>query len=451
MDTRAQLQEMNEHLHRLIERRFALKTLEERKIMILQQIEMVSDLEKAPSFENHPLASVYQRYSVFKRYKDDFQLVNREIEKKIGNYETLISEYKTCTRDSQEINTPSELLENEFEIVKDFLLNSNQNSTFFSGLNLAKELDGLQTQHLILAAGAVEIVKKYSEIAGFLPPDYQNYYCAPKHLEWLRHVAANQTVEACQKIVLQYQLSIAEFENHSQSPHIFSFAYQMQGLQNEATSRLQGCLEELKKASEALAQYKEAEKSMMAADKKGLRPSVQGLMLETVRKSIVLEQNNTSVDLEAYCEFVLALTNFSGTKAGVKFLKTVRAAYAALEGLHAVFYAQIVPAILRGIFSGDQTVLDMIADISSLYNEAAKAESDAISKIKTKHESLMKMYKGSESDGAQLLLEMNALFDDVELATRDIFAQLPTKFQNVDCVKQAQQILKCEPAKVRVI
>lgn len=361
-----QLQEMSENLHLLIEHRYNLRNLNEKRHSTVQQIEIVSELAAkaaGTNFESHPLYSVSQRYGVFKKYKDDFSTINTMMNEKVLEYAELLRDYQTysawSTKHTVTLDAP---LRNEFEIVKDFLLNSNQNSIFSSGHSMVKEYDALEVQCVDLIRTTFDIVHKYSEVSQFLPPDYCNFYCVPKHLDWLRQVTQSKTVDTCQKVRLQYQMSMNALECKTQLPHIFTFACQLQELQNEANAKIQLLSEEYKRSMDGVGQYKELEKCLMAG--KNPRISVPGMIYDTVRKSLLLEQNNTTVDVDIYCDFILTITPLTGLSKGseaMKFLKTVKYAYSTLETLQDAFYAKVVPNTLRGIFSGDQTVLDMIA------------------------------------------------------------------------------------------
>lgn len=410
---------LDTYFHHLIQQRAKLHEVERQYGHVEQQLKFVEEakLLSNETLSMHPLNTISQRYAVFKKYKDDFNTINRMLMEKTKEYLQLLKDYKHHSCDalhkklleySQELD---ELLplkyDNEFDVVQDFLLNSNQNACFTKGVQARLDLSNSLLQQSMTVRSCLQIIIQYNNVSQFLPPEYCNYYCPPKHLEWLNYVTNRKTSEACRDVAMQYQMLVS---NNNQDPNVqpqivFAFAYQQQSAMNELQTILQmnvDCLaNELGQtgSDSVTAEYKEAKVAISRftakdfAAKKALECVALTALCDVNKRFLLLElaANNAGENLinfmtdekwfldELYLYSslmveLLGLIPNDGGKNGylqlsAKVMKEVNQMYGVLRDMYTHFCTDLLPETMRSVISGDDSVLKMLQTVSDLWNQ----------------------------------------------------------------------------------
>lgn len=470
------MSKLESYFNHLIEQRTKLKEVERQYGLVEQQLKFVDEAKLLSNemLSMHPLNTVSQRYSVYKKYKDDFETINRMLTDKMKEYSQLCKDYKLHSCDvlhkklleyAQEID---ELLpvkyDNEFDVVQDFLLNSNQNVCFTKGIQARVDLENSVLQQSLTVRNSLQILIQYNNVSQFLPPEYCNYYCTPKHLDWLKYVTDRKSSEACREVALQYQMLTTNIQDPNVQPQIlFAFAYQQHSVMNDLQTILQmnvDCLanelgSECRGSLDSVsAEYKEAKVAISRfiakdfAAKKALECVALTALCDVNKRFLMLElaANNAGDnlinfmtdekwfldELFLYSSLIVELLGLipnDGGKNGylqfsVKVMKGVNQVYGALRDLYGQFCTELLPETMRSVISGDESVLKMIQNVSDLWSRAIPIQ-DEISKrlsgIQTDdlhldlndiRESYMNLMAESNSGGL-LVRKVNAVFESV--------------------------------------
>lgn len=405
---------------RLTKQRSQLQTVENQYELLQDQLELVTEAEKLQddALTTHPLNTVSNRYSIYKKYKDDFETINRMLMDKIREYEQLLNDYKQHSSDignpklQEYIREIDESIaikyDNEFEIVKELLANSNQVASYTKGIQVRNDLDNALFQQGILVHGCLTALLQYNRISQFLPGDYSKYYCPPKHLEWLRFVTEQKSVEACREIAVRYRSNATEMETNIQHQLVFGYSCQQNTLVGELQTKLGiniDCLNLKLHEYESMgtsvdAVYKEAKISInrfISKDfpaKKALECVSLTALCDVNKRFLMLEvaANNAGDNLinfmtdekwfldELYlysCLEVelLGLISNDGGKNGhlnlsVKVVKEVNQMYFASKEMYGHFTTDLLFETIRCVISGDESVLKIIQALSEFCMDA---------------------------------------------------------------------------------
>lgn len=469
------MSKLETYFNHLNEQRAKLQEVELQFGQVEQQLKFV---EEAKLLSNemlamHPLTTVSQRYAVFKKYKDDFDTINRMLMDKTKEYLQLLKDYKQHSCDvlhkklieyAQELD---ELLplkyDNEFDVVQDFLLNSNQNGCYTKGVQARLDLNNSVLQQSMTVRNCLQILIQYNNVSQFLPPEYCNYYCTPKHLNWLNYVTERKSSEACREVALQYQMITSVQDPNVQPQIVFAFAYQQQTVMNELQTILQmnvDCLGnelgECRGKDSVSTDYKEAKVAISRfiakdfAAKKALECVALTALCDVNKRFLMLElaANNAGEnlinfmtdekwfldELFLYSSLIVELLGLipnDGGKNGylqfsVKVMKEVNQMYGALRDLYSQFCTELLPETMRNVISGDDSVLKMIQNVSDLCNRAIPMQ-DVLSKQlsgaqiqmddwTTDMQEIRKIYANitaESNSGGLLLRKVDAVFEAV--------------------------------------
>lgn len=245
-----QLNEMRDHLQLLLKQRTDLQQLDMNRELLSKQLAMIREAESlGTALGSHQLNSLSQRYSVYKRTKNEFdqtrQLLtdkSNECHQQIVTYLNCIEAIKTgdliqSLEEIDEITKPNNL--SEFILVKEFLENSAQGGTFMQSEQTRKELDSSLLQQAGVMKRLIESLIQYGNVVKFHPRGYIDQHRQAKYAEWCRYLSDNQSVQGCRDIVIQFHNCFGENTAKQSLQPIMTFACQLQALLNDNNFKLQ--------------------------------------------------------------------------------------------------------------------------------------------------------------------------------------------------------------------
>lgn len=255
------MKQLQAYLLNLQKQRTGLQSLEENRLMLAKQAAMVSEAEALGSaLTSHPLNTLTQRYSVFKRTRIEYDSCKQALLDQLSNCTKQMSDYQNCLR-LIETNTTTEYLNklNElmpsikalppnqaFDMVKDFLENSAQMAIYLQSCQLSSGLDASVLKQMSIVRNALEILIEYGRVTRFHPPCAHSNHRITKYSEWCQYLSEHQTVQDCRDIVTQFQTSIGK-NAISKIPiqQVITFSYQLQTNVRDSEFKLQKLLERL--------------------------------------------------------------------------------------------------------------------------------------------------------------------------------------------------------------
>uniref|UniRef100_A0A336KF63 CSON000458 protein n=1 Tax=Culicoides sonorensis TaxID=179676 RepID=A0A336KF63_CULSO len=471
-----QLTKLQTYFYKLNAQRGKLQEVEGQFSQIEKQLKFIEDVQLSTeeTLSGHPLNTISQRYSLFKKYKEDFEMLNRMLMEKSKEYQILLSDYKeySSEKNLKQLNDYlkeiDEILlltyENEFEIVQDFLVSSNQNNCYTNGIQARTELTNSINQQTIIVQQCLQVLIQYNSVSRFLPPEYLNFYCTSKHFDWLNYVTVQKSCEACRDVKLQYQLITTSQDSNVQPSIVFNFAYQQQSIINDFRTIFQmnvDCLnnELIEYQTQDISSfYKEAKVAISRyiakdfAAKKALECVALTALCDVNKRFLMLEMaaNNAGEnlinfmtdekwfldELYLYSSLIvelLGLVSNDGGKNGhfqhwIKVMKGVNHIYGVLREMFKEFCVEMLPKTMQSVISGDESVLNMIQSVSVIYTNVSCFQNEICKYLmRNSTDSSLKNYTNdlkeaketlvnltSENDcGGVLLKQVNSVFDNV--------------------------------------
>lgn len=250
-DVYNQLIDMRDHLQTLQTQRSEMQEIESNRKLLSKQLAMIREAETLGSaIGSHQLNSLSQRYSVYKRTKNEYNATKQTLQHMADEYARYMNDYQQCIRSIKQGDLLNELNDleciaanqlsvSEFSIVKDFLENSAQNALYIQSDQTRKELDSSLMQQTNILHQIIDLLQHYCNVVCFHPQSYIDQNRCIKYSEWCQYLADKSSNEACREIVLQFQKLFGENSIQPPVQQVAAFSYQLQAVLADDNFKLQ--------------------------------------------------------------------------------------------------------------------------------------------------------------------------------------------------------------------
>lgn len=415
-----QLKLIRSHLNDLKKHRNELQVCETQLNSLSQQMALVREAETlGTAMESHQLGSVSQRYSVYRRTRDEFEAAKAVFVKKVEDCDKLMSCYRNCldtihsddiyayTQEAEELLSLS--LNSEFDIICEFLEQTAQTQMYTQCDQTRRELDSCIKQQMRIVHQTFETFLQYGDVMKFYPAGQHNNHRCAKYSQWSKYLLEHKQVQSCRDVVAQYHAA------HDRSGYkqifecVISFNRHIQSNITNSTNSLQKLLDKLNnefgyngdinrvcKHQENL--FKEAKSSvnLFLTRETGAQNALNVVIFSTLcdmNKRLLMIENAASSagdnlaeltsngkwfldELHIFStlstELCSPLSHLNNSEANISLaldvLNATNQVYSSLRKMKDSFALDILPSALSGILSEDNSVLDMIATLSNLQN-----------------------------------------------------------------------------------
>lgn len=204
---------MENFLHELQSNRTDLVDYEKQRDSLSRQIQLIKEAESLNSaIGSHPLNTLSQRYSVYKKIVEERNTAKKVIEKRASESEKTLEGYRSFMKDIESgklqeylrsINAnPEQYVSSEFELVEEFLNQSNLRDTFLTANACRHELNENTFHTTVLVKRALETLSQFSAIICYYPKDYEQTHLDYKYLDWCRKLVSEGSASTCQEVKL---------------------------------------------------------------------------------------------------------------------------------------------------------------------------------------------------------------------------------------------------------
>lgn len=369
------------------------------------------------AMESHQLGSVSQRYSVYKRTRDEFEATKFILLKKIEECDKLIYSFRNCLQTIHindmltYLQEADELLNlninSEFDLICDFLEQTAQSQMFIQCDQTRRELDSSLKQQMRIVRETFEILIQYGTVMKYYPLGQQDNHRCAKYAQWSRFLIEQKSVQSCRDVVLQYHTTLDRSISSPVFDYVALFNRQFQNAINDTNEALQKSYEKLNneyacnndlnrackiqendynEAKLSLAQFLSREKGAQRA----LESIISSALCEINKRFLKIENAAASsadnlVDLTSNGKWFLDELQIIATlstelcsplshlcasekslSTALKILTLSCNVYSTLRNIKNAFITDILPSASSGILSEDKSVLDMIATVSNL-------------------------------------------------------------------------------------
>lgn len=412
---------MKNFLNDLSTHREDMQRLESQRSLLSRQISLVRDLEALGSaMSSHPLNTLSQRYAVFKKKRNDVDLIKNILLEKAAESERMSQDFNSyiAEMDSGKIRTvlmeikssygPKATM-SEFDSIKEFLENSNQGQTFVQSEQCRKELDTSLLAQRNIVVTALEALVQYFNVINFYPHDHVSNHRFSKYSQWCRSLIDNKSQEFVRQIAIAYHSSFGDAIIREQVPeHIIGFNYHLKTFLAEVSYQRDLTHQQFKQLEQV-----ETFKSFNAI-KEEFHNFIQAQMKSSsavddtfsaceltkmVKRFLVIETSTSNVSGEHLADLIINdrwfideiriqssfLTGISDTifdsqkKNGLftnslDCFKAVTESLVTFNGIKNDFQRSVIPQTLKGIITEDKSVLEMITSLSNLQSVLPLAE-----------------------------------------------------------------------------
>ncbi|XP_058811557.1 serine/threonine-protein kinase Smg1 [Topomyia yanbarensis] len=487
-DIYQQLLLMQTFLRELQTSRLELGLAEGQRDSLSRQIQVIREAESLDSaIGSHPLNTLSQRYSVYKRIIDEHDSMRKvlmskvsECEKKMEDYRSFWKDYESCKL--QEYITGvdvhvEECSNSEFDQVREFLESSNLRDTFVKTSGCRHELNDYTFRASLLVKHVLETLSQYGAIVSYYPSDFEQDHWNYNFAAWYRKLIDENSQQSCMEVMHHYQQYVTKNRQHSSSPQIVSFSYQLSNLISDNTFRLAELVnyhtQELNESTIPIDQLYEASLSTINAIAFGNPNGRQTLICAALKLCLDLNQNylmleqtastagDSLIDLqindnwfltELYMAsaqlntlseilFKMDTSQIFGDSYSVSSncLSACVSMYEYLYNMNECITQNFLTETMRGIISENQSIIEMISAVSSLQTDISSLPQlledlnmhlqcvvmnipsahtnalDAVQDLKRKVLQLGERYQLQEgqTEGAKLYLKLHSLFDEL--------------------------------------
>lgn len=232
---------MKNHLQILQHQRIQLKHIESHRGMLSKQLAMVREAEALGSaMASHSLNTLSQRYTVYKRTKNEFATTKHTLVEKSDLCYNHITTYKNYMKNIANNVIYDHLVElndlvsvinvSEFDMVWEFLENSAQNVIFVQGGQTNKELFATCHQQTVLVKQIFEALIQYGNVVNCHPQRYMENHRLFKYAKWCKHLADTESVQSCRDVVEQFNNPLGENVVLPSMQQAMTLAYQLQNI-----------------------------------------------------------------------------------------------------------------------------------------------------------------------------------------------------------------------------
>lgn len=470
---------IDSYLTDLTASRCCLQELENRRNVLSKQISLVRDVEALGSaMHSHSLNTLTQRYIILKKKRNDVAVTRNilmekaiEAEKMIEDFvcfvedKNIIGNYLTETK-TQNVNV------SEFELVRDFLENSNQSQVFLQGDQLRKEKDISLIQRSKIVESAMEMMLQYYNVMRYYPKDHVSTHRLSMYSSWCRSLVDNKSQEFTRQIAMSYH---AEFGDpailQEQPKNVLAFNFQLQTFLTELNYQLQGNYQRYQQFIEMDRSYSAFKEEFYEFLEKNNCDDNNTLitceLVKMTKRFLTLEASTCSVnnladliindrwyvdEIKIQASFLANVIDNPHCKPpqknnplyvnSLECLRTVTEAFEIFERVKYDFQLNVIPQALNGVISQDRSVLDMIKALSSVTKAPldeliVKLEEDFINCIRNPNQkSLLRAaelseaynniythYQNNEDDvGGKLFILFHEAFEEMCRITKKVMS-----------------------------
>ncbi|XP_070506242.1 serine/threonine-protein kinase Smg1 [Chironomus tepperi] len=400
-DVYNQLLSMKTFLSDLSNSRNNLQRLETQRNILSKQISLVRDVEALGSaMHSHSLNTLSQRYAIFKKKRNDVNLIKNillekaiESEKLIEDYTSLIKDENIISNSLIDMKSTTSNLSSEFEIVKDFLENSNQGQMYIQSDQLRNELNSLIIQRKSLIETIFEMILQYVNVIHYYPHDHVQNHRLTKYSTWCRSLTENKSQEFSRQIAIAFHASFGDVMLKENPDNVIAFNFSLQTYLAELNYRLQGNYQKYQQFIENDGSFDVMKTEFIKFMNESNDETFMAYELTKMTKRFITIETsaygtNNLADLlindrwfmdeiMIQASFMSNMTNIlidsvSYHKKNPLFVNslecftTITEMMETTERIKHEFQLNIIPQTLKGIISQDKSVLDMISSLSNI-------------------------------------------------------------------------------------
>lgn len=256
------LNRLREYFECLQNQRFEHQTLTAKRTFLMQQAAYVTEADAAgPSITNHPLNTLTQRYSAYKRAKNECANTKEALAAMQTLCQQQVGAYQTCMEaigsnkiaDSTQFmagilgNFKTMASPHAFAMVKEFLDNSAQTAIYLQSCQLSGRLDELVERSIECAQHALDATNDYGAVARYHPPTLLTNHRLSKWAKWCERLADHPVLNDCRDLAAQVQEALGKNPlSNRLVEQVMAFSYQMQTHICDSDGRLQKCVERMR-------------------------------------------------------------------------------------------------------------------------------------------------------------------------------------------------------------
>lgn len=406
-DVYKQLVSMETHVKELSDSRINLQRLETKRNIFSKQIALVRDVEALGSaMHSHSLNTLSQRYGIYKKKKNDVNLIKNILIEKATESEKLIEDYLRLIKDENVISswlielksTHGHVSSSEFDIVKEFLESSNQGQMYMQSNQLRNELNSLIIQRKALIETCLDMLIQYNNIIRFYPYDHVQNHRLTKYSSWCRSLTNNKSQEYTRQIAMSFHTSFGDVMLKEQPEHVIAFNFHLQTSLAELNYQLQGSYQKYQQFMEVDGSFDAVRDEFIEFVRSNSADNNDNMaceMTKLTKRFLAIETStyacNNLADLiihdRWYMDEIMTQASFVSNITSILFdssttasmykknplltnslecFTTITEMLETSERIKHEFQLNIIPQTLKGIISQDKTVLDMISSLSNI-------------------------------------------------------------------------------------
>lgn len=239
-----------------------LQVLCGKRLILMQQAAYVAEAEAlGPPLTNHSLATLTQRYSTYKRTKNEYNNAKEALVTMQTNCLHQMTDYRLCleaietnklTEQSNQLNDMMDnfkmmLAPHAFTMVKEFLDNSAQMAIYLQFSQLGTCIDDVIIGQITMAQQAIESIVDYGAVTRYHPRSVLAQHRLAKWAEWCSHLSEHATVQDCRDVAAQCQSTFGKKAiNNVLMQQVAAFSYQLQTNICDSEVRLQKLMDRLR-------------------------------------------------------------------------------------------------------------------------------------------------------------------------------------------------------------
>lgn len=494
-----------------------MQRLEGQRSLLSKQISLVRELEALGSaMASHPLNTLSQRYAVYRKKRSDVDMIKNILMEKAVESERMMDDYLSFAEDSSSGRINNSLMDNksnygskitvasEFDLIKDFLENSNQGQTHMQSEQLRKELDASILQQRKVIATSHEALVQYYNVAVYYPHDHIQNHRFAKYSQWCRSLIADKSPESVRHVAIAYHKYFGDASTKEHlADKIVGFGFRLQAVMTDvnyqrelARQRCQQLMELLsmdRNFSAVKGDFREFVRKTPDA------PVAVSELTTMVKRLLTIEASTLSTSEEHlrdlninerwYIDEMMLQTSFLSNIGDVLFdtpsgsprksglysnslecFKAVTESFETFNRLKNDFQLNIIPQTLRGIISGEKSVLEMISMLSSIQNVtiplaelAAKLQEDLYNgihkptqkgilraaELTDAYNNMVIQFEASvdNSIGKQIFMSLHGQFEDMARVAKTILGfdkalnALPDEWSSIEELTQSRSLL----------
>lgn len=418
---------MQKHLENLQNLRANNQEKESQRTLLSKEAQLISEAEGlGNALGSHPLNSLTQRYSAYKRTQNEYNNCKKLLLDKSKQYEKQMAAYRDCleaistNKIAEQLMELKELLDvaqtqsptREFDIVKEFLENSAQMAIYLQSCQTSNELNVTIMQQFAMVKQSFETLMQYGAVLGYHSVRVHGEHRFNKYSEWAKYLVEHQSVEDCRAIVAQFQTTIGKNAvNNVPLQQVATFSYHIQNNIRDGQFKLQKLLEFGSDINSHITQFKQVYEEHKATIANFLREgqttgamlALQCIVLPMVcdlNKRILMMGSAAANSAENLVELtfngkwfmdemiinstiIFDLVNIIDTadreykhmrespnqtnfRIALSCFSEIQNVYAHLYNMNNVFATDILSDLIRGVMAEDESVLSMIKTVMSL-------------------------------------------------------------------------------------